>query len=62
MAQLAKNSPELAAAVPHWREVIGLRNLLIHGYSKIDDERVWRIAQVDLPPLMQAVDRLLDAP
>lgn len=62
MAQLAKHSPELAAAIPHWRDVIAFRNLLIHGYSKIDDERVWRIAQIDLPPLVQAVERLLDAP
>lgn len=62
LTQLAKHSPELAAAVPHWREIIGFRNLLIHGYSTIDDARVWRIAQVDLPPLADAVDRLLAAP
>ena len=50
LAQLAKHSPELAAAVPHWREIIGFRNLLIHGYSLIDDVRVWRIAQVGPSP------------
>ncbi len=62
LAQLAKHSPELAAAVPHWREIIGFRNLLIHGYSTIDDARVWRIAQLDLPALADAVNRLLAAP
>ena len=62
LSQLAKHSPELAAAVPRWREIIGFRNMLIHGYATIDDTRVWRIAQIDLPPMAQAVDQLLGVP
>lgn len=62
LSQLAKHSPELAAAVPRWREIIGFRNMLIHGYATIDDTRVWRIAQIDLPPMAQAVDQLLGLP
>ena len=60
LTQLAKHAPELAAQVPHWREAIGLRNVLIHGYATIDDARVWQIAQVNLPALRQAVDQLMD--
>ena len=39
--QLSKRSPELAQRVPHWREIIGFRNVLIHGYATIDHARVW---------------------
>ena len=39
--QLSKRSPELAQCVPHWREIIGFRNVLIHGYATIDHARVW---------------------
>ena len=60
LSQLAKHAPELAALVPHWREAIGLRNVLIHGYATIDDARVWQIAQVNLPALLVAVDQLMD--
>lgn len=61
LSQLGKHSPELAAAVPHWREIIGFRNMLIHGYATIDDTRVWRIAQIVRPPMAQADDQLLGA-
>jgi uncharacterized protein with HEPN domain len=60
ISQLAKHAPELAAQIPSWREAIGFRNILIHGYATIDDARVWQIAQVNLPALMRAVDRLID--
>ena len=59
LSQLAKNSPDLAAEIPHWREAIGFRNVLIHGYAKVDDARVWQVAQVNLPAMAKAVDRLL---
>lgn len=59
LAQLAKAAPEVAAKVPHCREAIAFRNLLIHGYAGIDSSQVWRIAQSNLPALAQAVNALL---
>ena len=38
------------AHVP-WRELIGTRNRLIHGYLGIDDELLWNIVQLELPEL-----------
>ncbi len=62
VSQLAKHAPEIAAQVPHWREAIGFRNVLIHGYATIDDARVWQIAKVNLPALLEAVNRLIGRP
>jgi uncharacterized protein with HEPN domain len=42
----------------HWR-IIGFRNQIIHGYSKIDDEITWRIVESKLPILQQEVAQLL---
>jgi uncharacterized protein with HEPN domain len=53
-----RHSPHLVAEVPHWREAIGFRNVLIHGYAKVDDARAWQVAQLNLPAMAREVDRL----
>ena len=45
-----------------WRLVIAVRNRLIHGYLGIDDDTVWSILRDDLPPLRDALLRLLAEP
>jgi uncharacterized protein with HEPN domain len=57
--QLSKLSPDLARRVPHLREIIGFRNILIHGYAAIDHDRVWRIIETSLPGLQATVSALL---
>ncbi|MFV1958920.1 MAG: DUF86 domain-containing protein [Planctomycetota bacterium] len=38
-----------------------IRNRLIHGYYDIDLDRVWDTLQVDLPPLVRELERILGA-
>jgi uncharacterized protein with HEPN domain len=57
--RLSKRWPDLARRVPHLREIIGFRNVLIHGYAVIDHARVWRIAETVLPGLHKTVSALL---
>jgi uncharacterized protein with HEPN domain len=40
-----------------WRQIIGLRNILAHGYERIDQETLYRTASSDLA----AVERELTA-
>ena len=42
-----------------WREIVGLRNRLIHGYGAIDLDIVWRIISADLPPLIEALEKAI---
>ena len=34
-----------------WREVISMRNILVHGYSQVSDIDVWNAAIHDITPL-----------
>jgi len=55
---LAAETRESAAEIP-WEDVAGLRDLITHEYFRIDIDRVLAIVERDLPPLEQAIDRLL---
>jgi uncharacterized protein with HEPN domain len=57
--QFSKISPDLARQLPHLREIVGFRNVLIHGYVMIDHARVWQIAKTSLPDLRKVVSALL---
>jgi uncharacterized protein with HEPN domain len=35
-----------------WGQIVGLRNLIAHGYDRVDDERVWRLAIEEVPVLV----------
>lgn len=50
-------SEELKAAHPAvpWRDIIGMRTILAHGYFHIDHDVVWRAVSVDVPALRRAL-------
>ena len=41
-----------------WREMIGMRNVLIHQYGEVDPSVVWETVQRDLPPLIALLRRV----
>ena len=46
-------------AVP-WRKIVGLRNLLAHGYWVIDTEELWDVARNKVPEFVAELRPLLD--
>ena len=54
-------SEDLRAKYPEveWREIIGARDRIIHGYDSVDLERVWYICRVDLPALTTKLKKVL---
>jgi uncharacterized protein with HEPN domain len=43
----------------HWRQVAGFRDVVVHDYSRVDLEEVWRIVQEDLPALITLLEPLV---
>jgi uncharacterized protein with HEPN domain len=59
VAQLERLDPATAAPITNHAQVIAFRNILVHGYSAIDDQIVWSVIQNHLPLLRQEIDKLL---
>jgi uncharacterized protein with HEPN domain len=59
LSRLRKDAPEAAARIPNHRRIIDFRNILIHGYDKVDHDVVWDIVEADLPELLREVRSLL---
>lgn len=42
-----------------WREIIGMRNRLVHGYAAVDRDVLWDVVHDDLPDLIAQLDRAI---
>lgn len=42
-----------------WRNMVGIRNRLIHGYFDVDLDIVWDTVRKDLPPLLKDLEKLV---
>jgi uncharacterized protein with HEPN domain len=43
-----------------WLGVRRMRNRLIHGYDTVDPARVWDAVEIDIPPLIEALQHALE--
>ncbi len=51
MRRLDTLAPEVAARISEHRRIIGLRNIIAHGYDGLDDDIVWQVVAEKLPVL-----------
>ena len=42
-----------------WRQTVGMRNRLIHGYDTVNFDILWTIIQEDLPPLIEKLEAIV---
>jgi uncharacterized protein with HEPN domain len=44
-----------------WRQIVGMRNRIIHGYDEVNWEIVWQVATEHVPRLIDQFSAILDA-
>ena len=60
MNALRRVDPETSDRVPNVHRIIGMRNVLIHGYAEVNNLTIWRAATENLDEVVTTVDALLD--
>ena len=58
-AKVSSDAKEKYSTIP-WPEVIGMRNRLIHGYDSVDLDILWDTIEIDLPPLIDELEKILN--
>jgi uncharacterized protein with HEPN domain len=46
------------ASIP-WREIAGMRNMLVHDYFRINHEVVWETIEKDVPALKAEIQKII---
>ena len=52
--EFCANHPEI-----EWKAVVGMRHKVVHDYMNVDEAIVWKTATSELPPLIDALKKLL---
>ena len=53
--QLLINYPEIP-----WKNVMGIRDIIVHHYFDIDADEIFRICQEDIPLLLQVIRKMIN--
>jgi len=53
-ARLSDNVTSRNPDIP-WRQIIAMRNLVVHGYFDVDAGILWTVASVDVPTLVAQI-------
>ena len=57
--RVKKLDVNLLDSIDNWREIIGFRNVIAHGYDVVEDEIVWDSVEKDIPLLLHQLQQLL---
>ena len=57
-SKISEESRKLSPEIP-WSQVINMRNRLIHVYFDVDPDVVWDTVTMDLPILIQALQKII---
>lgn len=56
--QISASTLAIRPDVP-WRQIAGLRDVVVHSYFAVSPDTIWDVAVTQLPPLRSAITELL---
>lgn len=58
LVRLRDEFPQVLSEISNTEQIIGFRNVLVHGYDVVDDTTVWSAICTNLPALLKEVASL----
>ena len=59
LTRLRRDYPDLAEQIRDIHKIIGLRNVLAHGYDMLEHEILWDIIESKIEPLKEDIQKLM---
>jgi uncharacterized protein with HEPN domain len=56
--RVSPDSQRLYPQIP-WKGIIGMRHKIVHDYLEVDFDMVWDVATVEIPPLLQQLEKIV---
>lgn len=57
-SKISRYSQELHNEIP-WRQIIGIRHRLVHGYDDINFDILWETVTIALPPFVRTLESII---
>jgi uncharacterized protein with HEPN domain len=57
-AKVTRQFQEAHPEIP-WRQIVGMRHVLVHDYDRIDFDVVWSVVTTDLPALVAVLEPIV---
>jgi len=57
--QAVHEDQDISDSIEDVREIINLRNVIVHGYAVVENATIWGVVQEDTPRLYEQVKNLL---
>lgn len=45
-----------------WKDIVGMRQWLVHGYERVENDIIWNTIHDDMPPLIEQLETILSPP
>ena len=57
--RIKKSNGNMLNSIDNWREIIGFRNVITHGYDVVEDEIVWDAVKNNIPALLKQLQNII---